>query len=156
LFETGEGLIAANPPEAEIVGRHIMFYDGVCNYCKGVVKASLASDRSEQFLFSPLQSAFARRSLGRYGVNSLELRSIYVISNYGTSDEAMRAAAPASNFLLQRLSGKLRDDGDANARKPRAVQDAEYRAIADHRYERWGKMESVFVPERETRHRFVL
>ena len=124
-----------------------MFFDGVCNYCKDVVEASVASDTDGLFLFSPLQSDFAQQALGHYGINSLELRSMYVISDYGTSNEAIRAAAPASNFLLQRLSGELKEAGDINARKPREVQDAEYKDVADHRYERWGKMAAVHVPE---------
>jgi predicted DCC family thiol-disulfide oxidoreductase YuxK len=145
----------SNPTEPTVTGKHIMFFDGVCNFCKGMVDASLQSDESEQFFFSPLQSEFAQKALGRYGINSLELRSMYVISDYGTSDEALRAAAPASNFLLQRLSGELKETGEANARKPREVQDAEYKDVADHRYERWGKMESVPVPSPEMRPRYL-
>lgn len=141
--------------EAKITGKHIMFYDGVCVYCKGVVEASLGSDLEKQFLFSPLQSEFAQRALGRYGINSLELRSMYVISDYGTSNEAVRAAAPASNFLLQHLSGELKETGEANARKPREVQDAEYKDVADHRYERWGKMEAIPTPSAELRERYL-
>lgn len=144
-----------NPSEAELIGKHIMFYDGVCVYCKGVVEASLGSDQERQFFFSPLQSDFAQRALGRYGIDSLELRSMYVISDYGTSNEAVRAAAPASNFLLQHLSGELKELGEANARKPRAVQDAEYKDVADHRYERWGKMESIPIPSPEARPRYL-
>ena len=144
-----------SPNEDNLIGKHIMFYDGVCVYCKGVVDASLGSDAEGQFFFSPLQSDFAQRALARYGINSLELRSMYVISDYGTSDEAVRAAAPASNFLLQHLSGELKEMGEVNARKPRAVQDAEYKDVADHRYERWGKMESIPAPSPATQARYV-
>jgi predicted DCC family thiol-disulfide oxidoreductase YuxK len=144
-----------NPPEADLIGKHIMFYDGVCVYCKGVVESSLGSDATGRFYFSPLQSEFAQRVLGRYGIDSLELLSMYVVSDYGTSDEAVRAAAPASNFLLRHLSGELKEIGDANARKPREVQDAEYKDVADHRYERWGKMESIPEPTGEVRSRYV-
>lgn len=145
-----------NPTEADLIGKHIMFYDGVCVYCKGVVESSLGSDAESQFRFSPLQSEFAQRVLGRYGIDSLKLLSMYVISDYGTSDEAVRAAAPASNFLLQHLSGELKGVGDANACKPRGLQDAEYKDVADHRYERWGKMERIPEPAAEMRGRYVL
>jgi len=124
-----------------------MLYDGICSYCKGVVEASLSSDGDEQFFFSPLQSPFAQKALGRYGIDSMELRSMYVISDYGTSDEAVRAAAPASNFLLLRLSGDLKKLGESNTLKSRAVQDAEYKAIADTRYDTHPKLAEVGIPD---------
>jgi predicted DCC family thiol-disulfide oxidoreductase YuxK len=145
-----------NPSEADLIGKHIMFYDGVCVYCKGIVESSLGSDADGRFYFSPLQSDFAQRALGRYGIDSLKLLSMYVISDYGTSDEAVRAAAPASNFLLQNLSGQMKEIGDANARKPRDLQDAEYKDVAEHRYERWGKMESIPQPAADSRARYLL
>ena len=145
-----------NPAEADLIGKHIMFYDGVCVFCKGVVESSLGSDAESRFRFSPLQSDFAQRTLGRYGIDSLKLLSMYVVSDYGTSEEAVRAAAPASNFLLQNLTGEMKATGDANACKPRAVQDAEYKDVADHRYERWGKMETIPEPAGGLRARYVL
>lgn len=145
----------SNPPESAYTGKHIMLYDGICSYCKGIVEAALDSDEREQFFFAPLQSPFAQQALGRYGIDALELRSMYVISDYGTSDEAVRAAAPASNFLLLRLSGELKALGEANTRKPRAQQDLEYKAIADTRYDTHPKLPEVAIPDAATRHRYI-
>ena len=142
-----EQAAASNPDESAYLGKHIMLYDGICSYCKGVVEAAISADERAQFFFSPLQSPFAQKALDRYGVDSLELRSMYVISDYGTSDEALRAAAPASNFLLLRLSGVLKQLGETNSRKPRAVQDAEYKAVADCRYDTHPKLAEVDIPE---------
>ena len=144
----------SNPDESAYLGKHIMLYDGICSYCKGIVEASISSDERGEFFFSPLQSPFAQKALGRYGIDSLELRSMYVISDYGTSDEAVRAAAPASNFLLLRLSGELKQLGETNSRKPRAVQDREYKAIADTRYDTHPKLPDVDIPE-ANRERFI-
>lgn len=144
-----------NPPESAYIGKHIMLYDGICSYCKGIVEASISSDEREVFFFSPLQSIFAQQALARYGINSLELRSMYVISDYGTSDEALRAAAPASNFLLLRLSGELKKLGEANSRKPRSTQDAEYQQIADTRYDTHPKLPGVAIPGNHTRGRHL-
>ncbi len=145
----------SNPPESAYTGRHVMLYDGICSYCKGIVEAALSSDEREQFFFAPLQGSFAQEALGRYGIDSLELRSMYVISDYGTSDEAVRAAAPASNFLLLRLSGELKALGEANTQKTRAVQDREYKAIADTRYDTHPKLPEVAIPDTDTRHRYI-
>lgn len=144
----------SNPDPSAYLGKHIMLYDGICSYCKGIVEAAIDGDKDAQFFFSPLQSPFAQKALDRYGIDSCELRSMYVISDYGTSDEAVRAAAPASNFLLLRLSGELKQLGETNARKARAVQDAEYKAIADTRYDTHPKLAEVGLPEAD-RHRFI-
>ena len=148
--------IANEARTADLTGRHIFFYDGVCVYCKGVVEACLAGDPQQQFCYSPLQSEFAQRVLGEYGIDSTQLLSMYVVSDYATSDEALHRAAPASNFVLTRLQGELKALGAANASKPRAQQDAEYRDVADNRYERYGKMESIWTADGEARSRFVV
>ena len=74
---------------------------------------------------------------------------MYIISGYGTSDEALRSAAPASNYLLNRLHGELKSIGEENASKPREQQDLEYKDTADNRYERFGKFEEVYILEEE-------
>lgn len=146
---------ADNPPKAEYLGKHIVLYDGICSYCKGIMDASHTSDQRDQFFFSPLQSPFAQKALGQYGIDSLELRSMYVISDYGTSNEAVRAGAPASNFLLLGLSGELRDLGMANSQKPREIQDTEYKAVAATRYDTHPKLAEIFVPPGDERRRYL-
>lgn len=144
-----------NNPDMDLTGKNIFFYDGVCVYCKGVVHACIDGDKENQFLYSPLQSEFAQQALKRYGVNSTDLLSMYVISNYNTSDEILLNAAPASNFVLKRMTGELKEIGEANSKKPRDVQDAEYKEVADTRYEKYGKMDSVYIPDAEYRAKFI-
>jgi predicted DCC family thiol-disulfide oxidoreductase YuxK len=145
-----------SPSVDALTSRHIFFYDGVCVYCKGIVEACLASDPTQQFYYSPLQSEFAQRVLGEYGLDSTQLLSMYVVSDFRTSSEALHRAAPASNFVLLRLSGDLKQIGEQNSAKPRAQQDAEYKDTADNRYERYGKMDDVWTAEDDRRARFVL
>lgn len=148
-------LSAGNPAHEAWAGKHVFFYDGVCVYCKGIVEACLASDPEQQFFYSPLQSPFARRVLGEYGIDSTRLLSMYVVSDIGTSQEALHRAAPASNFVLLRLSGELKVVGEENSAKPRAQQDAEYKDTADNRYERHGIMDSVWLAGGEQRGQFI-
>lgn len=147
--------IAPGKYEEELIGRDIMFYDGVCMYCNDVVKNSINSDNDELFLFTPLQSDFAVKALGRYGINSLDLHSMYIITGYGTSDEALRSAAPASNYLLNRLHGELKAIGEENFAKPREQQDIEYKDTADNRYERFGKFDEVHILDEEFRKKII-
>ncbi len=145
-----------NPAHEELHGRAVFFYDGVCVYCKGIVEACLASDPEGHFFYSPLQSDFAQRVLGDYGIDSTRLLSMYVVSDFGGSHEAVHRAAPASNFVLCRLSGELNAVGQANAAKPRQQQDAEYKDTADNRYERYGVLDEVWIATDARRSRFVV
>jgi predicted DCC family thiol-disulfide oxidoreductase YuxK len=145
-----------NPETDALIGKHVFFYDGVCVYCQGIVEACIANDPEGQFFYSPLQSEFAQRVLGEYGIDSTRLLSMYVVSEFGTSHEALHRAAPASNFVLLRLQGELRGVGEANAAKPRAQQDAEYKDVADNRYERYGQHSELWYAGDERRPRFVL
>lgn len=148
--------LAGNPAPEELLGRAVFFYDGVCVYCKGIVEACLASDAEQHFYYSPLQSDFARKVLADYGIDSTQLLSMYVISDFGGSHEALHRAAPASNFVLLRMSGELNGIGQVNAAKPREQQDAEYRDTADNRYERYGVLEELWIATDERRGRFVV
>lgn len=136
-------------------GKNIFFYDGVCSYCKDVVNACIASDKDNLFYYSPLQSHFSRQALKRYGINSLDLLSMYVISNYNTSEESLMNAAAASNFVLTRMHGDLKNIGLENSKKPRAQQDAEYKEVADTRYTKYGKFDDVDIPSAEIRNKFI-
>ena len=48
------------PMQAELPGR-VLFYDGVCAMCNGIVKALLRLDREQVFAFAPLQGETAAR-----------------------------------------------------------------------------------------------
>lgn len=41
---------------------HVLFYDGVCAMCNGIVKAVLRADRDARFHFAPLQGETAARA----------------------------------------------------------------------------------------------
>jgi predicted DCC family thiol-disulfide oxidoreductase YuxK len=41
---------------------HLLFYDGVCAMCNGIVKAMLRLDRDQVFVFAPLQGETAARA----------------------------------------------------------------------------------------------
>lgn len=149
------GAAAGNPAVESYTGQHIYFYDGLCVYCQGIVHSCIEHDEKSLFFYSPLQSEFAQRELARYGINSLELRSLYVISDFGTAHEALRAAAPGSHFILANLGGEMRLLAEENGRKSRSQLDAEYNAASEARYHNFGKLERIEVPGAEVRSRFI-
>ena len=99
-----------SPPSA---GEAIIFYDGVCGLCNRLNQFVLARDSSAQFRFAALQSRFARETLARYGRNSEDLDTLYLLEDYGLPSERLRAKSDAALRVLDRMGGvwKLsRDD----------------------------------------------
>src|SRR4051812_25277058 len=41
----------------------VVLFDGVCNYCNGMVNFVIRQDKKKQFLFTPLQSEAGKRIL---------------------------------------------------------------------------------------------
>eukprot|EP01095_Lingulamoeba_sp_RSL-Kostka_P018150 TRINITY_DN9832_c0_g1_i1.p1 TRINITY_DN9832_c0_g1~~TRINITY_DN9832_c0_g1_i1.p1 ORF type:complete len:155 (+),score=41.30 TRINITY_DN9832_c0_g1_i1:36-500(+) len=144
-----------NPSEEEIVGKHIVFFDGVCNLCTGLTENCVKNDEDNKFIFSPIQSSFAKEVLKFYGIDSSVLNSLYIVSDYKTSNEALRAASCARNFLLLNINA-LKEKGEIEAAKPRLVQDEEYSQNAKNRYNVCGMRDSVKIPSEETRHKYIL
>src|SRR4029453_11915966 len=63
---------------------HLVLYDGVCALCNGLVQFLLARDRRGIFRFASLQSPAGQAIVTRFGGNSEELTSLYVVKNYRT------------------------------------------------------------------------
>lgn len=145
-----------NPPLEKYRGGIIWFYDALCPVCSDAVCKAIDSDSQMQLFYSPLQSAFAKLVLAEYGIDHSSVDQMYVLSDYGTSDEALRRAAPARNYVFLHLAGEFRTLGEIESAKPRAVQDEEYRAASDSRFEVYGRLRRMFVPVDGRRQRFIV
>jgi predicted DCC family thiol-disulfide oxidoreductase YuxK len=132
-----------------LMGRIIVFFDGYCHLCSGVVRWLLARDKRQRFLFAPVQGSTAVELLGL---------------------NAEQQAAPAS--LLVWHQGRVRKESDAAlylARQlpgfwkllivlyvvPSAVRNWVYRCIAARRYRWFGKSAHCMLPESGQEHRFL-
>lgn len=146
--------VANNDPDIDPTGYDIMLYDGLANYCLNSVSAAIEHDLDKRFLFSPLQSVFARKVLAVYGIHASELRSMYIICSYNMPDEHLRMGAPAVNYLLGNLYGEMKKYGQEIAQKSRQEQDADYQKLSDKRYSSYGKFEKLIFPE-ENRKRYI-
>ena len=128
--------------------RPIIFFDGVCNLCTGSVKFVLKRDKKEAFLFSSLQSEFAKQTLSKFG-RTTELSSFILLENgkiYDRSSAALRVSQRLT-APWPALSGFLVI--------PKFIRDAVYDFIARHRYQWFGKQDSCMIPTAEIKARFV-
>ncbi len=111
----------ANPP-----ARDIIFYDGECGLCHGVVKWVMARDaEGRMFDFSPLQGeTFAARvpAAQRAGLpDSVVVR---------TREGGLLTRSDASLYILEQLGGRGRRQARGLRLAPRALRDLLYRVVA--------------------------
>ncbi len=127
----------------------IILFDGVCNFCNGVVNFTLRRDRKQQLRFAALQSDAGRSLLAQYGWPEADLRSFVLVENgrlYHRSTAALRVcrylggAWPLCRILLL---------------VPRFIRDGLYNWVARNRYQWFGKSDTCRVPTPELRERFL-
>src|SRR4051812_25819479 len=108
----------------------LILFDGVCNLCNGFVQFVIARDPRGVFHFSPLQSATARRLLGRTDEAGRVPDTIVLVAD-GT-------VYTRSSAVLRVVRGLTFPWPLAFAfvAVPRPVRDWLYAKVARHRY-RW-------------------
>src|SRR5262245_32950040 len=102
----------------------ILLFDGVCNFCNGVVNFVLDHDRQGRFRFAALQSDTGKRLLAEHGLADLPLSTSVLIEGgraYLDSDGILRASILLGGPF--RLLAPL-------LLVPRVLRNAAYRAFA--------------------------
>ena len=128
----------------------IVLFDGVCNFCQGVVRFALARDRAARFRFAPLQSDLGRALLAGHGLDADALDTFVVVDQAGAharSDAVLRLAlglgAPWAWLWPLRAV-------------PKRVRDWLYDRIARSRYRWFGRLEACPTPPPGWRDRFLV
>ena len=133
----------------------ILLYDGVCGLCNRLVQFILRRDREEVFRFAWLQGARAERILGRHGISSGELDTVYVVLNYELPEERLLARSDAVMFVLKELGGRWRVAEFFLRLVPEFLRNAGYNFVARRRYRIFGRSEMCRVPRDQDRSRFL-
>lgn len=128
---------------------HVIFYDGVCVMCNGIVKALLRLDREKRFFFAPLQGETATRARERHLGLPSEMETVVYLRDdevFLRSEAALQALGelpyPAKALSWLRIV-------------PRCVTDFVYRGVARWRYRVFGKYDTCPLPPIEDRARFL-
>ena len=127
----------------------LVIFDGVCNYCCGVVNSIIRKDPGGVFRFAPFQSGAARRILGQYNYPSDSLDSFVLI------DEGKLYTKSEAGLRVQKLLGGIHKLLYVFIVVPSPVRDAVYDYIARNRYKWYGKKEECMIPDPEIRSRFL-
>jgi predicted DCC family thiol-disulfide oxidoreductase YuxK len=146
------GSSAQRPCVAE--GAHLVLYDGVCGLCSRLVQFLLTHDHRALFAFASLQSAIGRAMVERYGGNTHELTSFFVVANYRTGHARMVSRSNAALFVAGELEWPWKVAVLMRV-LPTAILDRVYDVVARSRYRVFGRYEQCLTPRPEFRGRFV-
>ncbi len=126
----------------------IIFFDGVCGLCNGFIDFVIKHDQEKKFKFSPLQSDFAKTTLGSEFTQ--DLKTVIVLINkkkFSKSSAVFEVLRELGNLWSVFLIFKF---------LPTKLNNFFYDLIASNRYSLFGKKETCRIPTPEERSRFIL
>jgi predicted DCC family thiol-disulfide oxidoreductase YuxK len=129
--------------------KHLILFDGVCNFCNGSVNFIIRHDKKDHFRFVPLQSPPGQQLLRQFGMEHLPMDSIVLIENkkvYKRSTAVLRISKKL-NGLYPLLYGFII--------LPTFIRDTVYNLVARNRYKWFGKKDSCMVPTPEIQRKFI-
>ncbi|TMI81069.1 MAG: thiol-disulfide oxidoreductase DCC family protein [Bacteroidetes bacterium] len=129
--------------------RPIILFDGVCNFCNGMVNFIIRQDKKNVFLFAALQSESGKKLLEQYHINWQRSDSFVVIENdkaYMKSNAALKLYAKLPWYWKWTQIFWI---------VPKFIRDWVYNVIARNRYKWFGKEDECMVPSVGVKERFL-
>jgi predicted DCC family thiol-disulfide oxidoreductase YuxK len=127
----------------------IILFDGYCNFCSRSVMFIIRRDRHAYFTFAPSQTPEGQKIIQKYRLGELAQHSIVLIDQenvYMKSSAALRIARRLSGAWSLFYLGMI---------IPGRIRDWMYEGIARNRYRLFGKRDRCFLPDPESRDRFL-
>lgn len=129
--------------------KQLILFDGVCNLCNNSITFVIKHDKSNVFLFAPLQSDTGKAIIKQFNIDTNTTDSILLYKNekiHSKSGAALRIASKL-NFPYNLLS--------VFRIIPSFISNIVYDFIAKNRYKWFGKKNSCMVPTRELQAKFL-
>lgn len=127
----------------------VILFDGICNFCNGIVKFILRRNKKTDIHFAALQSEAGHKLLEKYKLPVNEMETIVFIENdkaYTQSTAALR--------ICRHLRG-LWPLCYGFVIVPKFIRDGIYKWIAKNRYKWFGVREECMIPTPEMKTRFL-
>lgn len=128
----------------------VIFVDGTCLFCNGLVVFLLRRDARRQFRFAHVQGETARRVLSRHDLEP-DIDIIYAVTGHGSSTECVWMDGEAGRKIWPRIYRSailLRF-------VPLWLLNLQYRLFARIRYRLFGQADACVVPTAEHSNRFL-
>ena len=129
--------------------KNIVFYDGVCSFCNGLVVFLLKHERRNNMSFCSLQSEFAESFLKDFNVQ-VNLDTIYYYSN-----GKVYKRSEAIKKITRNLKPPYLIVSYFLAITPKLIRESFYKFFAKNRYKWFGKKDECQIPSPEDRLRFL-
>ena len=128
--------------------QYLIIYDGVCNFCNGAVSFIIKRDKSERFIFSPMQSDYAQAIIREKSVETVGVDTFMLVKNgqvYLWSDAALEITRDLTGFWsLFRVFSIL----------PSGFRDVFYKLFARNRIRLFGGTNQCQIPDKHLLSRF--
>lgn len=130
-------------------GNPVILFDGVCNFCSGVVRFVIDRDEEGVFRFAPLQSEVGKKIQDHFSLSGEDFDTFVLV--YGGKAYIKSTAA----LRVLRLLGGLWKYLYVFIVIPAPIRDAVYDFVARNRYKWFGKKDECMVPGPDIRRRFL-
>lgn len=132
-------------------GKHIVLFDGVCNFCDAAVQRIIKHDKKDLYRFASLQSEVGQQLTKERGINTSKIDSIILI----IPGVAYYIKAEAALEIAKNMGGLYLVLGTLNSIIPAAISNKVYDYIAKNRYKWYGQKETCMIPTPELRAKFL-
>jgi predicted DCC family thiol-disulfide oxidoreductase YuxK len=129
--------------------RHIVIFDGVCNFCNGAVNFIIKRDPGGIFVFTPMQSDLAHQLMDKHKIHNTGTDTFLLIKN-----NQCFVFSSAALEITKDLTG-LWYLFNVFSLVPSVIRDFFYKVFARNRYALFGRQGTCMVPAKEMRSRFV-
>lgn len=129
--------------------KHIVIFDGVCNFCNGSVNFIIRRDSLKRFVFVPIQSNYAQKLMAQLDMTDVGSDTFLLIKHdkvYTRTNAALEVAKDLDGYwFLFNIFCLI----------PRPIRDWFYHVFAINRYRLFGRSAQCIVPTDEIKERFL-
>ena len=128
----------------------LVLFDGVCNFCNGMVNFIIRQDKMKVFRFAALQSVMGQRLMNEFDLKTPGNDSFILIENnkvFQRSTAALKLYNKLPWYWKWTQIGWI---------IPRFIRDGMYDLIARNRYRWFGKREECMIPGNDVKERFLI
>ena len=121
--------------------KHVILYDGVCNYCDAIVQFLIRVDKNNDFKFAHISSQAG---------SNLHDSFIYV------KDHEYYMYSDGAGQVLLQLGGTYAVIGKILLAMPLTFRDVIYKWVARNRYKLFGRKQSCDIPSQSILDKFLI
>ncbi|MFK7782911.1 thiol-disulfide oxidoreductase DCC family protein [Psychroserpens sp.] len=130
--------------------KQLILFDGVCNLCNSSVLYVIKHDKTNRFMFAPLQSQAGKQVIDKYNIDPSKIDSILLYSNA----KGLSIKSSAALHIAKQL-GFPRNLMAVFFIIPTFIRNWVYDFVARNRYSWYGKKDACMIPTPELTSKFL-